>query len=1730
MYNSKKVLSLRAKRSCLFRAIALAVVCLFLVNDIAWATDVIARPAKLSSSLRGSEATEARLPRRLSPAVGQAVSTLAPQLRLKPFSANHGLTFDNVYKAALIARKMRDDAVDGKIRESHIIGFNGEFKRGEVFIHPKIDRGTLPSGIKYAVAHFEFSETTGKQKVPILLIKDYATLKPGDLEELNKFKVRNAADINYLSLPKLEGVWFVNPQTDIQKKVSALPVEPKIAVVSMPFKGFESKAVFPTGTLYVASALAHHFGKKNVHLINCHADNLSPEQVAQRVKGVDIIALSVNPFAYSYTEDLVKLLHSAYPQKLIVIGGALPSTIPDTFLNQMPGVDIVFVGEAELTIAELADVIKKKRSLSKISRGISIRNAKGDVTTFDMNTPDLLSDVPDLENEYVAPFLKADDGSFTVSFLRGCGYGCMLCGYVGPQKKIRSFGEENFRRQLDQAVRLKAKFVSVNENQFFAGPAEWLELKIKTLEEYHKKHNITWNLVTSPFPEILTPAMLERLYSGGLRQIDLNITSINQEVAGHNNLFNGDTKNISLQQHGALIRTIKSSGLRVTVLLNLGLPGESSQSLRDAVSFLSDAEVRCYNPRTRWYPGSHWFRWKLKHDPEFDPLVYLRTGFSEFLNRPSGVRPLTEARVREETEYALCDPLLKRRLALAIRYAQELSASIRPNGGAATYNASASALTQQTRQLLGDERKLISFQEPLVIKSGKEKHSDTIRALPVSYHYLMEHSLEYEEAGKDNAQALESAVSAVARDYLYFLGDNDEFLSDENQGLVCAAVLKELYRAYPDIFKARLSEPLTVGPAAAAPRLPDATKAPEDGRDWPDGEVNMGPDARNDGMDRPWREDAGVPQPEPSAETQQKVQAVLDANASREKALKLKQLIESTPDILKVIDEERRRIRKLMTGHGYNITRNKKSILEIDFSEGTVFDNVNSVLYSFNPPETDELSQEEFFALKLERNNTGEPTMAGLFEKNGLGQAVKEGLLLERRILFYYNKNTGALTHRMSKIFNMDIPTVFIDFDDEGKCVTSGIGTIGIMGQSSIVERFLRDAYPETIELFELHYHPDENLTPSVTDLEYSAENDSLEVTVSPSGKAKIWFIEDEDKEAARSLKMSSKWQIFRNLVIRDILPNVIAQFMNSIVVDIKNSDTAPAAPVKESMREEALALYGREASVKAHVDRVERIVRLTGSLLKLTPEELELMKLGALLHDIGIQREPGDKELLSRIINFSKKKNIVYRPTWILDELEKRQVVVTEEIIKELPDHLFRCLKSQADYPFTDIPDEEMRRVLAIYLTHGAISWQRLQKEARNLKHIKIDPNLRYILTYHNMPNRLPADTPESPRVRLMTEILVAADCIESDNNEGRAVQYDRTIAGTLKDTLAHLCEMKENKVICERVFDAFSGLVLTGNEDLKSIILEARTKAGEPRVTDWHGEDKLFLALPAEKMMEEAIEWFRAGRWLGQEVQRDATRAGTEGGTQVNTRPGQPSAATRPTAVDKPGEIDLSPLAPRNDTQSEAERIHAENRDKYTAKISKIVPEKTILCHIVTDTILPLAQRPILQALRRGMEGDGFREKVVPLNVRDPADFVEELREVMADTRKKYAGYTVQFDVACPSTESANAVLDSNLGVKALAFTPGNEADIGIIQVEGIILALRALDLDVNADKIEALRAAFKFLMGRDLTREESEKIVTVDNFMRMVTFTLPVTKVDCNYINTLNQLISENIKTAA
>jgi anaerobic magnesium-protoporphyrin IX monomethyl ester cyclase len=155
---------------------------------------------------------------------------------------------------------------------------------------------------------------------------------------------------------------------------------------------------------------------------------LKDELAAQRPLMVGISSMTGRQIGGGLSA--ARLVREATPDVPIVWGGVHPSLLPEqTAAHEL--VDIVVVGEGEVTAVELADALRTGTPLSKVA-GLCFKENGGVTRTPDRPFADLASlpepayHLVDIERYRVAPLVKGET-SLTILTSRGCPYRCGYC-------------------------------------------------------------------------------------------------------------------------------------------------------------------------------------------------------------------------------------------------------------------------------------------------------------------------------------------------------------------------------------------------------------------------------------------------------------------------------------------------------------------------------------------------------------------------------------------------------------------------------------------------------------------------------------------------------------------------------------------------------------------------------------------------------------------------------------------------------------------------------------------------------------------------------------------------------------------------------------------------------------------------------------------------------------------------------------------------------------------------------------------------------------------------------------------------------------------------------------------------------------------------------------------------------------------------------------------------------
>ncbi len=187
-----------------------------------------------------------------------------------------------------------------------------------------------------------------------------------------------------------------------------------------------------------------------VAVLDCRALGLNETEMIEQVRvespdavflGTRLITEGGAGAVLRYLEAIA-LLKESFPKMITIAGGLAISAIPKDLLGLTPQLDYILVGEAEPTLVELLEELKRERPQPKEVLGLAYRNDSKIMLT----SPRAL--LPDLDqlpkpaydlfpmNQYVG-FSKIDHYNEAVTS-RGCEGACSFCyewGLVDPRRR-----------------------------------------------------------------------------------------------------------------------------------------------------------------------------------------------------------------------------------------------------------------------------------------------------------------------------------------------------------------------------------------------------------------------------------------------------------------------------------------------------------------------------------------------------------------------------------------------------------------------------------------------------------------------------------------------------------------------------------------------------------------------------------------------------------------------------------------------------------------------------------------------------------------------------------------------------------------------------------------------------------------------------------------------------------------------------------------------------------------------------------------------------------------------------------------------------------------------------------------------------------------------------------------------------------------------------------------------
>jgi len=338
----------------------------------------------------------------------------------------------------------------------------------------------------------------------------------------------------------------------------------------------------PIGILSMASFLAEKGHETFVY--DCYGPH-ARSGVSNTVDEIlsarpDMVGFSTTTSSFPDGYEIAAFLKEKAPDIKILFGGAHISAMGDLLMNDYPLIDMMCIGEGELTVSELADgtpldlinglVYRENGKIKKNPARSYIKNLD------DLPFPDY-GKLKGFPGQYHLPlFSYIQKPGATMITSRGCPYQCSFCDRSVFQNRFRS----NSAEYVYQHILYLNKNYSVRHINIYDDLFTTQRKRISELCEMliNKRLKMNFNCIVRAGH--IDDELLGLLKRAGFLQLNIGIES------GDPELLESNKPGVRIEEIRRDIKKIQAHGLRAKGLFIMGLPGETEASIKKTSDFI----------------------------------------------------------------------------------------------------------------------------------------------------------------------------------------------------------------------------------------------------------------------------------------------------------------------------------------------------------------------------------------------------------------------------------------------------------------------------------------------------------------------------------------------------------------------------------------------------------------------------------------------------------------------------------------------------------------------------------------------------------------------------------------------------------------------------------------------------------------------------------------------------------------------------------------------------------------------------------------------------------------------------------------------------------------------------------------------------------------------------------------------------------------------------------------
>ena len=327
------------------------------------------------------------------------------------------------------------------------------------------------------------------------------------------------------------------------------------------------------------------------------------------------------------TFEIVNLVKKADKSIFVVVGGAHSSSNPQYVLRNK-NIDMIVIGEGELTMLEIAEKIRQGKSLESI-KGTALMAGSGKIKKFRKNPArEPIQNLDELEPawhliDFKKYFEHPDNYLVTIRSpsvnlitSRGCPGNCTFCSVQTVWgRRWRAMSAKKVVNQIEFLYKNHGvRHFRINDDNLTLDKKRIMEICNELIK---RKLDIKWDTPSGVALWTLDEEVIRAMKKAGYYRITFGIES------GSKSSLKYIKKNINLERAGELIEYCHKVGLWVASFFIIGFPYETKKEIKETVDYITNSKINFpFVFVAQPYPGTEMYE-------DFKKEGLLEHGFEE---------------------------------------------------------------------------------------------------------------------------------------------------------------------------------------------------------------------------------------------------------------------------------------------------------------------------------------------------------------------------------------------------------------------------------------------------------------------------------------------------------------------------------------------------------------------------------------------------------------------------------------------------------------------------------------------------------------------------------------------------------------------------------------------------------------------------------------------------------------------------------------------------------------------------------------------------------------------------------------------------------------------------------------------------------------------------------------------------------------------------------------------